>query len=104
MISSLEQQRQELNLNISTDLTMQIHQDIAQAWKAVMDSGREKVVLLCDSRLRAPLATMLARTVPQLSVVAYDEIISSAQVEPVATVSQQKEQSDSTEQTEVMQK
>ena len=52
-----------------------------------MDKGRDKVVLLCDSRLRSQLAAMLSRTVSLLPVVAYDEIVLGTEVEPIETIS-----------------
>jgi flagellar biosynthesis component FlhA len=54
-----------------------------------MDEGKDKVVLLCDSRLRSPLAAMLSRTVSLLPVVAYDEIVLGTEVEPIETISVQ---------------
>ena len=68
---------------------MEMSRKIAQAWKAAMDKGKDKVVMVCDSRLRAPLAGMLARTVPPLPVIAYDEIVLGTEVEPVEIVSVQ---------------
>jgi flagellar biosynthesis component FlhA len=47
--------------------------------------GQDKVVLLCDARLRAPLAQMLARSLPMLPVVAYDEIVLGTDVQSIAT-------------------
>jgi hypothetical protein len=52
-----------------------------------MDKGKDKIVLLCDSRLRSPLSELLSRTVPSLSVAAYDEIVLGTEVEPIETVS-----------------
>ncbi len=69
---------------------MDISRKTAQAWKAAMDKGRDKVVLLCDSRLRSQLAAMLSRTVSLLPVVAYDEIVLGTEVEPIETISIQK--------------
>ncbi len=66
---------------------MDISRKIAQAWKTAMDQGRDKVVLVCDSRLRASLSAMLSRTVPLLSVVAYDEIVLGTEIEPIGTIS-----------------
>jgi flagellar biosynthesis component FlhA len=66
---------------------MDISKKIAQAWKNAMDKDIEKIVLLCDSRLRSPLAAMLARTVPPLPVVAYDEIVLATEIEPIETIS-----------------
>jgi flagellar biosynthesis component FlhA len=63
-----------------------VNKKIAQSWKTVMDQGKDKVVMLCDSRLRAPLANMLNRTIPLLPVIAYDEIIFGTEVEILDTV------------------
>jgi hypothetical protein len=52
-----------------------------------MDKGKDKVALLCDSRLRPALAEMLSRTISTLPVVAYDEIILGTEIEPLETVS-----------------
>jgi flagellar biosynthesis component FlhA len=72
---------------------MNISQKVANAWKQAMDKGKDKVVLLCDSKLRAPLASMLARSVPTLPVIAYDEIILGVEIESVQIINFQ--QSDS---------
>jgi flagellar biosynthesis component FlhA len=66
---------------------MDISRQVAQAWKAAMDKGHDKVVLMCDARLRSPLAVMLSRTVPMLPVVAYDEIVLGTDLEPIETIS-----------------
>jgi flagellar biosynthesis protein FlhA len=87
MTSNLHQEAEALNLNLPTEITMAINANIAQAWKTAMDKGTEKTVLLCDSRLRLPLATMLSRTVPPLPVIAYDEIVLGTEIEPIETVS-----------------
>ena len=52
-----------------------------------MDQGKDKAILLCDARLRAPLAQMLARSLPMLPVVAYDEIVLGTEMQSVATIS-----------------
>jgi flagellar biosynthesis component FlhA len=54
-----------------------------------MDLGFDKVVLLCDSRIRPHLAAMMSRQLPQLPVLAYDEIAVGAKIESVGTVSLQ---------------
>jgi len=76
-----------INLALPTEIAMDISRKTAQAWKAAMDKGRDKVVLLCDSRLRLQLAAMLSRTVSLLPVVAYDEIVLGTEVEPIETIS-----------------
>lgn len=93
MASSLKQEGEVLNLALSTELAMELSRKIAQAWKNAMDRGKDKIVILCDSRLRAPLANMLSRTVPPLPVIAYDEITLGVDVEPFDTITlRQKEQ------------
>jgi flagellar biosynthesis protein FlhA len=87
MTSNLHQEAEALNLALPTEMTLEISTRIAKAWKTATDKGAEKIVLLCDSRLRSPLAVMLARTVPPLPVIAYDEIILGTQIEPIETVS-----------------
>jgi flagellar biosynthesis protein FlhA len=80
-------------LAIPAEIAMQLSRKIALAWKSVMEKGKEKVVLLCDSRLRCQLATILSRIVPLLPVIAYDEIILGTDVEPIETITiQQTEQ------------
>jgi len=87
MTASLQQQPNGLmNLSLPADTAMQISRNIAMAWKKLTENGIEKVVLLCDSRLRSSLASMLARTVPPLAVIAYDEIVMSAEIEPLETI------------------
>jgi len=89
MSAGLQQEADQLNLALPTDTAMDISRQIAQAWKTAMDSGMDKIVLLCDSRLRGPVATMLARTVPPLPVIAYDEIVLGTEIEPVEVISVQ---------------
>ena len=86
MTSNLHQEAETLNLALPAEMTMAISTRIAQAWKTATGKGVEKIVLLCDSRLRSPLAAMLSRTVPPLSVIAYDEIVPGTEIEPIETV------------------
>jgi len=92
MTSTLRQEADGITLALPTEMAMDISRRTAQAWKAAMDKGKDKVVLLCDSKLRAPLAAMLSRTVPPLPVVAYDEIVLGTEVEPIETISIQQTQ------------
>ncbi len=87
LTSSLRQEGGELILGIPTDKAIELNRKAADAWKSVMDQGKEKVILLCDARLRAPIAQMLARSLPMLPVVAYDEIVLGTDVQPAATIS-----------------
>jgi len=87
MASTLRQEQETLTLALPTEMAMDISKKIAQAWKAAMDKGIDKVVLLCDSRLRMPLASMLSRMVTLLPVVAYDEILLGTEIEPIEAIS-----------------
>ncbi|HUS71956.1 MAG TPA: flagellar biosynthesis protein FlhA [Sedimentisphaerales bacterium] len=87
MTSTLRQEAETINLALPTEMVMDISRKIAQAWKQACDKGRDKLVLLCDSRLRAPLSAMLSRTVPLLPVAAYDEIVLGTEVEPIEAIS-----------------
>jgi flagellar biosynthesis protein FlhA len=87
LTSALVQEGGELVLKIGTEIAMELNRKVADAWKAAMDQGRDKIVLLCDSRVRAPLARLLSRSVPMLAVVAYDEIVLGTEIEPVETLS-----------------
>jgi len=93
LTAALTQEGGELTLNLPTELAMDLNRRVADAWKSAMDQGHEKVVLLCDARLRASLARMLTRTLPMLPVVAYDEIILGTDVVPVETIANQQAKS-----------
>ncbi len=101
MASTLQQDADSISLALPTDMAMEISRKIAQAWKSAMDKGRDKVVLLCDSRLRSPLSVMLMRTVSMLPVVAYDEIVLGAEIEPIETISIQQVESTQTREREL---
>jgi flagellar biosynthesis protein FlhA len=87
MSSTLRQEADDITLALPTETAMELSKKVAQAWKAAMDGGKDKVVLVCDSRLRLPLAAMLSRTVPPLPVIAYDEILIGTEVEPIQAIS-----------------
>lgn len=87
MVAALQQEADGITLALPAETAMEISRRIAQTWKSVMDMGKEKVVLLCDSRIRAPLSLMLSRTVPMLPVIAYDEIVLGTEIEPLDTIS-----------------
>jgi flagellar biosynthesis protein FlhA len=86
LTSTLRQEGGELILNTPAQTAMELNRRIADAWKSAMDRGKDKAVLLCDARLRAPLAQMLSRTLQMLPVVAYDEIVLGTEVEPIETI------------------
>jgi flagellar biosynthesis protein FlhA len=89
MTAALQQEADAITLALPAEVAMDISKKIADAWKQAMDKGKDKTVLLCDSRLRAPLAAMLSRTVPPLPVIAYNEIVLGTDVEPIETISVQ---------------
>ncbi len=87
MSSTLRQEGDMIDMALPTEMAMEVSRSVAQAWRNAMDKGIENVVLLCDSRLRGSLSSMLSRTVPPLPVVAYDEIELGTEIEPVEVVS-----------------
>jgi flagellar biosynthesis protein FlhA len=72
---------------LSSGRAMELSRQITEAWKAAMEQGQDSVVLLCDFRIRPHLSAMLSRPLPQLPVLAYDEIAVGSKIQPVATVS-----------------
>ncbi|MHC4725997.1 MAG: flagellar biosynthesis protein FlhA [Planctomycetota bacterium] len=92
IVTNLRQEADGTNLALPAEVAMEITRKTAQAWKEAMDKGLDKVVLLCDSRLRSPLAAMLSRTVSLLPVIAYDEIVLGTELEPMRTISFQQTQ------------
>jgi len=89
LTAGLTQENGELALNLPAETAMQINRSVATAWRAAMDQGHDKVVLLCDARLRSPLSRMLSRTLQMLPVIAYDEIVLGTDVDSVQTVGDQ---------------
>ena len=75
------------NLVLAPEQAMEFGRAIGEAWRKAMEGGFDRAVLLCDFRLRPHLANMLIRQLPQLPVLAYDEIALGTRVESVATVS-----------------
>ena len=73
-------------LALAPERTMELAHGVAAAWKQAMEKGLDRAVLLTDDRLRATMASLLARPLPQLSVLAYDEIAIGTKIENVATV------------------
>jgi flagellar biosynthesis protein FlhA len=73
-------------LSLPPDRALDLCRKVSEAWRAAMDKGQDKAVLLCDYRMRPQLAGMLARAVPQLPVLAYDEIAIGTQIESLAAI------------------
>jgi flagellar biosynthesis protein FlhA len=61
--------------------------DLGRRIGAALNDGQDKTILVCDFRLRPHLAALLSRQLPQLPIVAYDEIAIGTQIHPIATVS-----------------
>ena len=74
-------------LSMQPERAMELSRQIASAYETAMAGGYDKTVLLCDYRVRPHVAAMLARQLPQLAVLAYDEIAPGTKIQPVATVS-----------------
>ncbi|KPK86779.1 MAG: hypothetical protein AMJ81_00430 [Phycisphaerae bacterium SM23_33] len=74
-------------LSLAPDRALALVRAVSEAWQAAMEKGHEKVVLLCDYRVRLQLANMVCRQVPQLPVLAYDEIAIGTKIDSVGVVS-----------------
>jgi len=74
-------------ISIAPDRAMELSRKIAEAWQSASEEGHENVVMLCDFRIRPHLAGMLSRQLPQLPVLAYDEIAVGTEIDSVGTVS-----------------
>ncbi len=103
MTSNLQQEGDTLSLNLPAELIMNISSQIVQAWKSAAEKGVERPVLLCDARLRHSMASMMARAIPLLPVIAYDEIVPSTEVEPVEMVKLNKNEPMTPQQRELVQ-
>ncbi len=86
LISSVTQQAENISLAIPPEMAMELNKNIAEAWKSAMNRSFENVIVLCDSRIRAAVYNMIERTIPRLPVVAYDEIVSGTNIEPIETI------------------
>ena len=73
-------------LALGPERAVELCRAIAAAWTKAMEAGREKAVLLCDYKLRPHIAAMLSRQVPDLAVLAYDELTQQAKVDAFYTV------------------
>jgi flagellar biosynthesis protein FlhA len=73
-------------LSLPPERVLALSQRIAEAWRGALDQGHDKAVVLCDHRVRPHLAAMLARQVPPLPVLAYDEIALGTRIESVGTI------------------
>ncbi|MCH8193110.1 MAG: flagellar biosynthesis protein FlhA [Planctomycetes bacterium] len=87
MTNLLRQEGGELSLALPTEMALELSQKVAAAWKQAMDQGLDRVVLLCDSRLRYNISELLSRTVKMLPVIAYDEIELGTDLDPIETIS-----------------
>jgi flagellar biosynthesis protein FlhA len=85
--NSLTREGEKESMALPAGRAMDLSRRITDAWKAAMEQGQDAVVLLCDTRLRPPLSAMLYRALPQLPVLAYDEIAMGTKIESLATVS-----------------
>ena len=86
LINAVNQTGDTIQLAIGPEVAGPLRQQISEAWKSVMEKGTERVTLLCDARVRPGLKELLARSIHQLPVVAYDEFSPGANIEPVETV------------------
>jgi flagellar biosynthesis protein FlhA len=87
--SSLAREGQVETMALAPERALQLSRRVADVWKGAMEQGFDKTVLLCDYRIRPHVAALIQRQVPQLSVLAYDEIAPGTKIESIGTVSLQ---------------
>jgi len=87
LCSNAKAEGQTEGLGLAPDRALELLRAISTAWAAALEQGHEKVILLCDFRIRGHLAGMTSRQMPQLAVVAYDEIAIGTKIESVGVVS-----------------
>jgi len=76
----------EEGFTLPAEPLMDLIRRTADAWKFAMEQGLDKTVLLCDFRIRAQLSALLARQIPGLPVLAYDEIAAGTPIQTIRTV------------------
>ena len=86
LLSCVQQGPDAITLSIPPEAASQINQAAAQCWKAAMDKGLDDVALLCDARIRPGMMNLIGRSLQRLPVIAYDEICTGTQVEPVEMI------------------
>ena len=85
--SSMQSEGGSENLAVAPERAMDLGRNVVEAWRSAMDKGFDRIVLLCDVRLRPHVAGLLSRQLPQLPVIAYDEIVVGTDIQTVETVS-----------------
>jgi len=75
------------SLNVPPEQILELGREVIEGWRTAVGNGHDQAVLFCDRRLRPHLAALLSRQLPQLPVVAYDEILPGTKVESVVTIS-----------------
>ncbi|MBT3198287.1 MAG: flagellar biosynthesis protein FlhA [Phycisphaerales bacterium] len=78
-------------LNLPPEKVLELAREVVEGWRTAVGNGHDQVVLLCDRRLRPHLASLLSRQLPQLPIVAYDEIVPGTQIESAVTVNLESE-------------
>jgi flagellar biosynthesis protein FlhA len=80
------------NLNIPPEQVLALGRELIEGWRTAVGNGHDQTVLLCDRRLRPHMAALLSRQLPQLPIVAYDEILPGTKVESAVTVTLEAEE------------
>jgi flagellar biosynthesis protein FlhA len=84
--NSLVREGDSETLGLGPERALEFNRRVSDVWRVAMEQGFDKTVLLCDFRLRPHVAALLARQVPQLPVLAYDEVAVGTNIESVGTV------------------
>jgi len=85
--SAMKKENDPDGLAIAPERAMELCRKITDAWRKAMEQGHDRTVLLCDARLRLQMTWLLARQLPRLAVLAYDEISAGTKIQSVGTIS-----------------
>ena len=86
LLGQVAQTNESIQLNVGPEVASRLGQSAAQCWKAAMERGIDRVIVLCDARIRPALRNLLQRTVQRLPVAAYDEIVPGSPLEAVDVI------------------
>jgi flagellar biosynthesis protein FlhA len=85
--STLHREGDAESLALPPDRALDLGRRLGAALTASLNEGNDKTILLADPRLRPHLAALLSRQLPQLPILAYDEVAVGTTIQTAATIS-----------------
>jgi flagellar biosynthesis protein FlhA len=84
--STLKREGDAETLALPPDRALDLGRRLGVALTASLNDGNDKTILLVDPRLRPHLAALLSRQLPQLPILAYDEVAVGTSIQTAATI------------------